>query len=80
MPGSRDPGVHSQGSAVVQAETGLHVRVEATVEGVQVLLQVSVEERQSPPLVVQSQPDPQRVHRDPQVRAPAVVQELVFVP
>lgn len=72
--------VYSESSRVVQAKTGVDVISEVTVEGVQVLLQIHVKERQSPPLVVQCHADPHRVHCDPQVGTPAVVQKLIFMP
>lgn len=72
--------VYSESSRVVQAEAGMDIISEVTVEGVQVLLQIHVKERQSPPLVVQCHANPHRVHCNPQVGTPAVVQKLIFMP
>lgn len=72
--------VHSKRSRVVQAKAGVDVISEVTVEGVQVLFQIYVKERQSPSVVVECHSNPHGVHGDPQVRTPAVVQKLVFVP
>lgn len=71
--GRFDAIVHSESSWVVQAEAGLDVVLEVTVEGVKVLFQVHVEEGQCVLLVVQRHSDPHRVHRDPQIWTPAVV-------
>lgn len=72
--------VYSEISRVVQAEAGMDIISEVTVEGVQVLLQIHVKERQSPSLVVQCHANPHRVHCNPQVGTPAVVQKLIFMP
>lgn len=72
--------VYSESSRVVQAEAGVDIISKVTVEGVQVLLQIHVKERQSPPLVVQCHANPHRVHCNPQVGTPAVVQKLIFMP
>lgn len=72
--------VYSESSRVVQAEAGMDIISEVTVEGVQVLLQIHVKERQSPSLVVQCHANPHRVHCNPQVGTPAVVQKLIFMP
>lgn len=67
-------------SWVVEAETGLYQIPEVTLEGVQVLLQIHIEEGQSSSVVVQCHSDSDRMHRDPQIWTPAVVQKLIFVP
>lgn len=72
--------VYSESSRVVQAEAGMDIISKVTVEGVQVLLQIHVKERQSPSLVVQCHANPHRVHCNPQVGTPAVVQKLIFMP
>lgn len=72
--------VYSESSRVVQAEAGMDIISEVTVEGVQVLLQIHVKERQSPSLVVQYHANPHRVHCNPQVGTPAVVKKLIFMP
>lgn len=53
---------------------------ELTAEGVEVLPQRCVVEGEDPAGIIQEHADPQRLHRDTDVRRPAVVQELVFVP
>lgn len=72
--------MHGERSRIVQAKARVDVISEMTVKGVQVLFQIHVKEGQSPPVVVQRHAYPDRVHRDPQVRAPAVVQKLIFMP
>lgn len=72
--------VYSKRSRVVQAKAGVDVILEVTVEGVQMLFQIYVKERQSPSVVVECHSNPYGVHSDPQVRTPAVVQKLVFMP
>jgi hypothetical protein len=57
----------------------MNVALEATVEGVEVLFQLYVEEGQDPSLIVQTEPYPHRVHRYPDVWAPAAVEELILV-
>lgn len=72
--------MHGEGPGLVQGEAGLHVAPEAAAEGEQVLLQRHVVEGQRAGVIVQHHADAHRVHRDAQVRAPAVVEELVLVP
>lgn len=72
--------VYGKRSRVVQAKAGVDVISEVTVEGVQVLFQIYVKERQSPSVVVECHSNPYGVDSDPQVRTPAVVQKLVFMP
>lgn len=66
-------------SRVVEAETGLHIIPEVALEGVQVLLQIHIEEGQSSSVVVKCHSDSDRMHRNPQIWTPAVVQKLIFV-
>lgn len=77
---SLDAIMHGERSRIVQAKARVDVISEMTVKGVQVLFQIHVKEGQSPSVVVQRHAYPDRVHRDPQVRAPAVVQKLIFMP
>lgn len=78
--GCGQAGAERQRSGVVQGEAGVQVVQEVTAEGVQVLPQRRVIEGQDPSRVIQKHADPQRLHRDANVRRPAVVQELVFMP
>lgn len=72
--------MYSKSSWVVQAKARMNIILEVTVEGVKVLFQIHIEERQCPLLVVQCYSYPHWVHCYPQVRTPAVVQELIFMP
>ena len=72
--------MHRQSSWVVQGEARVHIALEAAVEGVEVLFQLHVVEGQCPAVVVQSHTDSHRVHCNPQVRTPAVMEELVLMP
>ncbi len=73
-------GAERQRSGVIQRQTRLDVVQELTAEGVEVLPQRCVVEGEDPAGIIQEHADPQRRHRDTDVRRPAVVQELVFVP
>lgn len=73
-------GAERQGSGVIQCKTRLNVVQELTAEGVEVLPQCCVVEGEDPAGIIQKHTDPQRLHRDADVRRPAVVQELIFVP
>ncbi len=73
-------GAEPQRSGVIQSEARLDVVQERTAEAVEVLPQRCVVEGEDPAGVIQEHADLPRRHRDADVRRPAVVQELVFVP
>lgn len=65
--------VYGQSSWAVQAKARLDITLKLTLEGMQVLFQIHIEEGQSAPVIVQSQPYSDWVHCDPQVRALTIV-------
>lgn len=71
--------MYSKCSWVVQADTRVDIIVKVTVEGMQMLLQISIEEAQSPPVVVESHSNTHWMHCNPQVWTPAIMQELILM-
>lgn len=69
----------SKSSWVVQAETGVDIILKVTVESVQMLLQISIEEAQRSPVIVESHSNTHWMHSNPQVWTPAIMQELIFM-